>query len=103
MNYIYWLIVFAWSPILILWIINYKYLVKYKKTFIYCILWSLIFSIPWDMWAIKANIWVFPEGANLGVIINQLPIEEYFFMIFVTMFISTVVLLLKRNFLSKQP
>lgn len=97
MNYIYWLSIFVWLPLIVMWVVNWRYLSKYRKTFLYCIIWALIFSIPWDIWAVKSQIWIFPADTNLGVIINGLPLEEYFFMIFVTMLISTAVLLFRKK------
>ena len=98
MVYIYWLTIFVWLPLIILWALNWKYLSQYKKTFLYCVIWALIFSIPWDIWAIRTDIWRFPADTNIGVLIGGLPLEEYFFMIFVTMLVSTVVLLLRKFF-----
>ena len=100
MAYIYWLSIFVWLPLLILWVVNWKYLSRYKKTFLYCIEWALLFSIPWDIWAVKVQIWLFPQDTNIGLWIGGLPLEEYFFIIFVTMLISTIVLLLRRKFVS---
>ncbi len=97
MAYIYWLSIFVWLPLLILWAINWKYLARYKKTFLYCIGWALLFSIPWDIWAVQKQIWIFPHNTNIGVWIGGLPMEEYLFIIFVTMLISTTVLLLKKR------
>ena len=99
MAYIYWLFTFVWLPLIILWVANWKYLVKYRNVFLYCIVWALVFSIPWDIWAVKADIWHFPEDTNVGIWIGGLPLEEYFFIIFVTMLISTVVLLLRKPFI----
>lgn len=98
MEYIFWLAIFVWLPIIILWAMNWEYLLKYKRTFLYCIIWAFIFSIPWDIWAVRADIWHFPSDTNIGVLIGGLPLEEYFFMAFVTILISTVVLLLKKYF-----
>lgn len=98
MVYIYWLSIFVWLPLIVLWAINWRYLLQYRKTFLYCVIWALIFSIPWDIWAVRADIWHFPQDTNVGFRISGLPLEEYFFMIFVTMLLSTVVLLLKKRF-----
>ena len=97
MAYIYWLIIFVWLPIIVLWAINWKYLSQYKKTFLYCIIWALIFSIPWDVWAVQTQIWLFPQDTNIGFWIGGLPLEEYLFMIFVTLLISTIALLLRKR------
>jgi lycopene cyclase domain-containing protein len=97
MTYIYWLSIFVWLPIIVLWAMNWTYLSRYTRTFLYCVIWSLLFSIPWDIWAVKAQIWIFPQNTNVGLQIGGLPLEEYFFMIFVTILISTVVLLLRKK------
>jgi lycopene cyclase domain-containing protein len=101
MTYIYWLSIFVWFPLIILWAANWKYLWQYKNTFLYCIIWALIFSIPWDIWAVRTKIWIFPEDTNIGAWIGGLPLEEYLFMIFVTMLISTITLLLRRRMHAK--
>ena len=97
MAYLHWLIIFVWLPLVILWTANWKYLARYKKTFLSCIGWALAFSIPWDLWAVQAQIWLFPQDTNIGLGIGGLPLEEYLFMIFVTMLISTITLLIKRR------
>lgn len=97
MAYIYWLSIFVWLPLIILWVINWKYLAQYKKSFLYCIIWALIFSVPWDIWAVQTKIWLFPQDTNIGFLIGDLPFEEYLFMIFVTMLISTTALLIRKR------
>ena len=97
MAYIYWLTIFVWIPLIFLWIQNWGYLIHYKKTVLYCALWALIFSVPWDFWAIQTRIWIFPPDTNVGFWIGGIPLEEYFFIIFVTMLVSTVTLLFKRR------
>ena len=98
MTYIYWLSIFVWLPLLLMWAFNLRYLLSYKKTFLLCIFWSLVFSVPWDYWAIRTQIWIFPADTNLGIWIGGLPLEEYFFIVFVTLLASTITLLLKRRF-----
>ncbi len=102
MAYLYWLAVFVWLPLLALWILNWEYLWRYKRTLLYCVGWALVFSIPWDLWAVHTQIWLFPKDTNLGIWIAGLPVEEYLYMIFVTLLISTLVLVLKKQF-EKQP
>ncbi len=99
MGYIYWLLIFVWLPLVILWLFNWKYLLQYKKIFLYCTIWALIFSVPWDIWATQSQIWKFPAGSHIGLTIGSLPIEEYLFIIFVTIFISTLVLVLRKHFM----
>ena len=97
MNYLVWLFLFVWSPLILMWVLNWRYLLQYKHTVLCCIGWALLFSIPWDVWAVRTQIWLFPSDTNVGFWIAGLPLEEYLFMIFVTMMISTVTLLLKRR------
>ena len=96
--YIKWLLIFVWLPTLILWITNFHFLKRYKRTLLFCIFWALVFSVPWDYWAIRTKIWVFPKDTNLGFLVSGLPFEEYLFIIFVTFEISTLTLVLKHNF-----
>ncbi len=97
MEYVIWLTIFIILPTVFLWVLNWKYLTQYWKPVIYCAIWALIFSIPWDIWAVYADIWRFHEGTNIGLPILGLPIEEYLFMILVTAQISTVVLLIRKR------
>lgn len=97
MEYLYWLTIFVWTPLIVLWARNWAYLFLYKKTILYCIGWALLFSVPWDLWAILTKIWIFHPDTNVGVWIGGLPLEEYFFIVFVTMLVSTTALLFKRR------
>jgi lycopene cyclase domain-containing protein len=81
-----------------MWAFNFEYLRRYKKTFLLSIFCALVFSIPWDLWAVRSQIWSFPENTNLGFIIADLPLEEYLFIIFVTFEISSFALLLKKRY-----
>lgn len=98
MNYIVWLTIFVWLPTVLLWLTHLKTLKKYLRTFSFCVFWALVFSIPWDLWATKTNIWSFPAGHNLGIWIGGLPLEEYFFIVFVTFLVSTLTIVLKEKF-----
>src|SRR3972149_11459596 len=82
-SYLIWLSIFVWFPTLLLWIFNFKLLWKYKITLLHIIFFSLIITVPWDLLAVKTHIWIFPKGTNLGIFVGELPLEEYFFFIFV--------------------
>ncbi len=97
MAYIYWLIIFIWLPLIILWVFNWNYLVKYKGTIFSCFVWSIIFSVPWDLWAVYTQIWIYPKAGILGVWVLGLPIEEYFFILTTPTLIATVTLLIKKR------
>ncbi|OGH42612.1 MAG: hypothetical protein A3H79_03435 [Candidatus Levybacteria bacterium RIFCSPLOWO2_02_FULL_36_8b] len=89
-------------PTLLMWIYNFKILRLYKKTLFACVFWALVFSVPWDYWAIKTKIWNFPNNTNLGIWFGGLPLEEYLFIIFVTFEISTLTLVLKNKIKSNR-
>jgi len=93
-----WLLLIVCAPTLVLWMFNFDYLKNYKKTLFACILSALAFSIPWDYWAIRINIWKFPTETNVGFWFFGIPLEEYLFMMLVTFYISTITLVLKRKF-----
>lgn len=98
LTYLKWLLIFVWLPTLILWITNFYFLKRYKKTLLSCIFCALVFSVPWDFWAIKTKIWVFPKDTNLDIWFGGLPLEEYLFIIFITLEISTLTLVLKYKY-----
>ena len=93
-----WLLIFTISPLMILWIWKFKYLTKYKIVFFLAPIGSLIFSIPWDIISVKENIWYFTEPHILGIYILWLPIEEWFFIILVTLVFSSVTVVLWKKF-----
>ena len=95
MSYLLWLAIFACLPTILLWWKFYALLSQYKTTVLYCILFALIMEIPWDNFAVRNTIWYFPKGGSLGLHIGILPIEEYLFMITVTAFIVTIIIIYK--------
>lgn len=95
-TYIKWLIIFLSSPLLLLWIINFKLLWRYKRTIAFCICWALIFSIPWDYWAIQTKIWLFPQDTNIGLLLGGIPLEEFIFYVLATVFVSSITILVKQ-------
>lgn len=95
MSYIVWLLVFIWIPTLLLWIFRFKLLWKYRKSLFWAMLFALVFSIPWDIFAVHNRIWYFPAGGNLGVWIFGLPVEEYLFMATVTLLVGSITILIK--------
>ena len=98
MTYLLWFTIFVWLPLFVFWIFNFELLRRFKKTLIFCVFWALVFSVPWDIWAVRTKIWVFPPENNLGILIGGLPLEEYLFIIFVTLWVSTITLILREKF-----
>jgi lycopene cyclase domain-containing protein len=94
-NYVLWLVLFVLAPLGVLWSLYFRYLWQYKRTLWTCILFALLFSVPWDVVAVKANIWNFPKSSVLGIWFLNLPIEELFFMVFVTFLYATTALVVK--------
>lgn len=95
MEYLIWLASFVWFPTLILWFLFPKLLWRYRITLFHAAIFALIFSVPWDILATKTNIWQFPKESNIGIYIGGLPLEEYLFMVFVTILISSVTIVAK--------
>lgn len=96
--YLIWLAVFVWMPILLLWAAYPKVLSRYPKTYLHCVLGALVVGTAWDIFAVKYGIWGFPDGcciAHPGL----LPWEEYFFIIFVTIYMVSLTLILRERFI----
>lgn len=96
-EYLIWLLIFVILPLIILWIWKFRDLAKYKKVFFLAPVGSLIFSIPWDIIAVRENIWYFREPHILGIWLFGLSIEEYLFIIFVTLLFSSITVLLWKR------
>jgi lycopene cyclase domain-containing protein len=100
--YLIWLAIFVWIPIFGLWAYKPKLMWRHRKTLGLCIFWALVFSVPWDIWSVRANVWVFPPDTNIGIIIGGLPLEEYLFFIFAALFVASLTLVLKDKIKMQQ-
>lgn len=98
LTYPIWLFVFVFLPLILLWILKYKDLIKYKRVFFLALIGSSIFSIPWDIISVKESIWYFKEENILGIWLFELPIEEYIFIVMVTLFFASITVLLWKKF-----
>lgn len=87
-EYLIWLFVFVVVPILVLYFSFRQNLKPYKKIFIYVAILSVIFATFWDIIAVWLKVWYFPPEKNLGVIVLNIPLEEFLFMMFVSIWIS---------------
>jgi lycopene cyclase domain-containing protein len=96
--YLNWLFWFVWLPCAVLWVIYWRILIKYKPIFIKAAIAALVFSVPWDVVAYRTHIWLWPQSCCVGVHISYLPMEEYFFLIFVTIYIVTCTLIFLNHF-----
>lgn len=97
-GYILWLAVFVWLPTIILWVGYTKYLIHYKKVFLYCTVYSLLLGIPWDIWAVRANMWHYYPAHILGLTFLYLPIEDYLFLLTVPVLLTSATLVAKKYF-----
>lgn len=87
--------IFVWLPTLLIWVFNFRFLWRYKKTLIYVMFFATMISTLWDIHAIQNNIWFFPRGGHLGIYIYTIPIEEFLFMATVTLMVSSITIIAK--------
>ena len=96
-NPLMWYAFLSIIPLIILWIIKFKILKKYVSAHLFTILCSILCSAPWDYISIKKGIWYFTEPEILGIWFLGLPLEEWMFITFVSLFIcSGTVLMINR-------
>lgn len=94
-SYLVWLAIFVWLPTAVIWMVSFELLWRYKITMLHVMVFSLIFSVPWDIFAIRNEIWFFPPESNIGVVIGSLPLEEYLFMVTVGLMVASVTVVAK--------
>jgi lycopene cyclase domain-containing protein len=97
-EYPFWLLIFVILPLAILWIFKHKNLMRYKLSLISCIIGSIIFSFPWDYIVIKKKIWYFTDPHIFGTWFLSLPVEEWIFIIFITLLFSSITILLWEKY-----
>lgn len=93
-SYLQWVLWSIWLPIVVLWALFYRTLIKYPKTFIKVVAGSLLFGITWDYVAIRTNIWSYPTGCCMEQRIWRLPLEEPIWIVSAAILISTLTILL---------
>ncbi|MEZ4180117.1 MAG: lycopene cyclase domain-containing protein [Candidatus Doudnabacteria bacterium] len=96
-SYLIWILIFVIAPILLLWLFNFRYFIQQYKVFLWAILGAIIFSFPWDLISIREQIWLFEKPYIAGWWLFGLPIEEWLFIILVTvMFVSVTLIFWKK-------
>ena len=93
-TYLQWLAVFLGLPLAVLWATHFRLLWSQRQAIGACVFWAVLFSVPWDWWAIRMGIWSFPSDTHLGFWRAGLPLEEYLFIVIATMFASSLTLVL---------
>jgi lycopene cyclase domain-containing protein len=101
-DYLKWFLIFCWTPTIIIWLFYWRYLIRYKKVFLICILGSILFATPWDYWATHSWLWHFSPEHTLGINLLGLPVEEYVFFITETLLYASLALALRSHFKSRK-
>ncbi len=96
--YFTWLVWFVLLPMSILWFFFWNLLIRYKIIYFKAVIAALIFSVPWDVVAYLTKVWEWPRDCCIGPRIAYLPLEEYGFLVFVTLYIVTVTLIFWNYF-----
>ena len=94
--YLQWLLLFAIIPTIVLWVFFYAELIKYPRTFLKCVGQALVVGGVWDLFATRIGIWNFPKGCCIEPRLWYLPWEEWGFLVFVTIYIVTISLVLRK-------
>ena len=96
--YIIWLSCFVALPFVALWLFFGHTLCRHTKTIALAPLGALVFSVPWDIISVREHIWDFRTPFLMGVWLFGLPVEEYLFIILVTLLFATICALLWKRF-----
>jgi lycopene cyclase domain-containing protein len=91
-SYILWLTFFVLAPLCVLWVIYFRTLSKYWDAVLFAVIGALIFSFPWDYISIKEHIWYCKLPYIVGLWVFGLPIEEYLFIILVTLLLASILI-----------
>jgi lycopene cyclase domain-containing protein len=93
-----WLILFVLAPLVIVWVAQRTILRRYGLAFFACLIGAVAFSFPWDLIAIRERIWYFESPYISGVWLLGLPVEEWCFIVLVTLLFSSVTVILWEKY-----
>jgi lycopene cyclase domain-containing protein len=93
-TYLQWLVVFFCLPLAVLWATHFRLLWSHRRAIRASAVFALLFSVPWDLWATRMRVWIFPANTHVGFEIGGLPLEEFLFIVGATMFVSSFTLVL---------
>ena len=96
-SYLVWLGIFVALPLFVLWGLNFSYLKSHIKVFLLTIAGAIVFAFLWDLIAIKEKIWLFEEPYIVGTWLLGLPVEEWLFIVLVTVLFTSATLLFWRR------
>ncbi|MBI2008948.1 lycopene cyclase domain-containing protein [Candidatus Saccharibacteria bacterium] len=98
--YLIWVFIFLVIPGAILWFAAWQTFWKYRKAFTQCILIALIIGLAWDFFAIKTEIWGWPEQCCALPRVYGLPLEEVLFIVFTANVICATSLIAREIYLN---
>jgi lycopene cyclase domain-containing protein len=101
-SYPLWLLLFLVLPLALLWILNFRTLIKHKVVLVAVLVGCLAVSVPWDILSVEDHIWYFSEPHIVGVWLWGLPVEEYVYISFVALLASSVTILVWERYGVKQ-
>lgn len=83
-----------------MWVFNWRYLIKYKKTLVLITIASFVWGLIFDIVASSVlQLWFYND--NLNIYFLGLPLEEYIFLIFVPPGLVSLFLLVRRRIFKK--
>lgn len=94
--YLVFLTVFFLLPIAFLWLLCWRVFTRYKKTFIFTIIPTFLFGVPWDTLSVVTGLWRYDRAPTLGIWFGVLPLEEYFFTLTFPIFVVSVAILIRH-------
>lgn len=94
--YLAWLCIFLVAPTALMSVLFRGIVVSHRRTLLLACVLSLAFAVPWDAFSTYAGIWSFPSSGVLGVYLLNLPIEEYFFIVFGALTVSIFTLVMRH-------
>lgn len=89
-SYLLWLLFFGVVPLAVLWFLHAGELKRHIRIIFLAPIGSLIFSFPWDYISIHERIWYFQTPYIAGLWIFGLPIEEYLFIVLITLLFASI-------------
>lgn len=93
--YLLWHSIFVFMPSIVIWILQWRYLIKYKHTIIWISVLSFLWGIVFD-WVASPMLGLWFFNHNLNIYFLGLPLEEYLFLLFVPQELAIILLLIRK-------
>ena len=95
--YVRWHIIFIILPSIVFWLWQGKYLLRYKKTYLYATILALLYGIPADIFASPIlKLWYFQSQYHLGNFYFNLPLGEYVFILLAPQLLVSILLVVRK-------